>query len=330
MTRSALILLRGIIAMSMTRASLPASDTGTWITELGGSAERDQAGEITAVDLRGSWICDSQLIDLARLPRLEKLDLSHTRISDEGMLYLKTSPTITDLNLFYAEQVTDQGITAIKNWKHLKRLNLRGTRISDNALDVISHLTQLEALDIANTQITDNGLDSLVTLINLKELSLGRRSESDREVELLRLLPTLTYLDLSGPTGAERPDSSYRKLHQSGPMRSDLIAAIAELEDLRVLRLGHSNVDADGLKALSVLQHVEQLGVEDCSRVNDAAVAILSQWVSLKYVDLQETKVTESGVESLRKARPRITILRPATTIKTYASDRNEQDAETN
>ena len=326
MIRSALILL----AISFTGAPLAASDATDWINQLGGKVKRDQAGDIVAVDLRGSWTYDSQLIELARLPRLEKLDLSHTRISDEGMLYLKTAPAITDLNLFYAEQITDQGINAIREWKHLKRLTLRGTRISDGALDVISNLTQLEALDVANTQITDNGLDSLVTLVNLQELSLGRRSESDREVELLRLLPTLTYLDLSGPTGAERPDSSYRKLHQSGPMRSDLVAAIAELKDLRVLRLGHSNVDADGLKTLSVLRNVRQLGLEACGKVNDDAVAVLSNWGSLKYVDLQETKVTEKGAESLRKAKPGIMIIGPATGVKTYASDHIEQSAEIN
>jgi Leucine-rich repeat (LRR) protein len=304
--------------------ALPASDPTDWISELSGKIKRDQTGNVVSVDLRGSWIYDSQMIELARLPRLEQLDLSHTRISDEGMLYLKTAPAIPDLNLYYTEQITDLGIHAIKDWKHLKRLNLRGTRISDGALEVISHLSQLEALDIANTQITDNGLDSLMTLINLKELSVGRRLESNNEIELLRLLPTLTYLDLSGPTGAERPDTTYRKGHASGPMRADLVGAIVELKDLRVLRLGYSNVDADGLKTLSVLSQVERLGLEACARVDDEAAAELSNWKSLKYVDLQETKVTQKGVEALRKAKPGIAILGPATAVKTSAGSRIE------
>jgi hypothetical protein len=62
-----------------------------------------------------TWVYDSQLIELARLPRLEQIDLSHTRISDEGMLYLKTAPAIIDLNLLYTEQITDQGINAIRD-----------------------------------------------------------------------------------------------------------------------------------------------------------------------------------------------------------------------
>jgi hypothetical protein len=90
-------------------------------------------GDIVAVHLRGTWVSDTELLDLARLPKLERLDLSHTRITDEGLLHLKAAPHIKDLNLYYAEQVTDQGITAIREWKHLKRLNLRGTRISDGS-----------------------------------------------------------------------------------------------------------------------------------------------------------------------------------------------------
>jgi internalin A len=301
--------VRPYLGLLLAAAALSASNLPDWISALGAKVSEDGAGNIVAVDLRGSWVYDSQLIDLAKLPHLEKLDLSHTRISDEGLVYLRFAPEIADLNLYYAEQITDQGMSAIKEWKHLKRLNLRGTRISDGTLEIISHLPQLEALDIANAPVTDNGLDSLMTLINLKELSLGRRRESDNEVEVLRLLPTLTSLNLSGPTDAERPDSNYRRAGDAGPMRPDLVRAIAELKDLRVLKLGYSNITADGLRILSSLQQVERLGLEACPRIGDDAVAELANWKSLKYVDLQETKVTEKGVEALRRAKPGITIL---------------------
>src|SRR5216117_114249 len=124
-----------------------ALDTG-WIARLGGKVERDSAGRIVAVNLRGSWINDAEMMELARLPDLERLDLSHTRITDEGMLNLKPAPKIKDLKLYYSEWITDQGITAIKGWKRLARLNVRGTRVSDGTLDIVSHMPGLEALDI--------------------------------------------------------------------------------------------------------------------------------------------------------------------------------------
>ena len=44
------------------------------------------------------------------------------------MQEIKNLPGITDLNLYFAEYVTDEGFAAIKDWKKLKRLNLHGTR----------------------------------------------------------------------------------------------------------------------------------------------------------------------------------------------------------
>src|SRR5580765_254234 len=141
------------IFLLLVATPLLAIDTD-WITRLGGKTERDPAGRIVAINLRGAWLSDVDMIELARLPDLERLDLSHTRISDEGLLNLKPAAKIEELTLFYSEWITDQGLTAIKDWKRLKRLDLRGTRISDGTLEIVGKLKTLEALDIAHTEVT--------------------------------------------------------------------------------------------------------------------------------------------------------------------------------
>ncbi len=120
-------------------AIFAAVDPPDWIHSLGGKVTRDAKGNIVAVNLRGTWVSDVELIDIARLPNLERLDLSHTRITDEGMLHLKSATGIRELSLYYSEQITDQGMNAIKNWKLLKRLNLRGTRVANGTLEILSH-----------------------------------------------------------------------------------------------------------------------------------------------------------------------------------------------
>jgi Leucine-rich repeat (LRR) protein len=287
-------------------APLLAVDTD-WITRLGGSVERDSAGRIVAVNLRGSWINDVEMMELARLPDLERLDLSHTRISDEGMLNLKPAPKIRDLKLFYSEWITDQGMTAIKQWKHLKRLDLRGTRISDGTIEVVSGLTGIEALDIAQTEVTDIGLENLITLVNLRELAVGRGRLSNVGLVVLRMLPTLTSLDLSGarPTPPDTPAGR----GEGSDIPEETLKAIEELKELRTVYLGYSAITSDGLRTLSSLEKVEKLGLQGCSRVDDAALAELARWKSLKYVDLQEDPVTEKGLAGLRKARPGIKII---------------------
>ena len=58
------------------------------------------------------------------------------------MMNLKSAPNISDLKLFYSEWITDQGMRAIKEWKHLKRLDLRGTRISDSTMEIVGTADQ--------------------------------------------------------------------------------------------------------------------------------------------------------------------------------------------
>jgi Leucine-rich repeat (LRR) protein len=299
-------MLKRLLLAVLLAAPLCAIDT-TWITELGGKIERDSAGRIVGVNLRGRWINDVEMIDLARLPDLEKLDLSHTRISDEGILNLKPAPKIRDLKLFYCEWITDQGMAAIKEWKHLRRLDMRGTRISDGTLEIVSRMPQLEALDIAHTEVTDIGLDYLITLVNLKELSLGRGRLSNSGLVMLRMLPQLTYLDLSGarPTPPDNPQGR----GAASEIPEETLKAIAGLKELRVLHLGFSAITPEGLHTLSSLDRVEKLGLQGCSRIDDSALAELIHWKSLANLDVQETPVTEKGLEAFRKARPAVKIL---------------------
>lgn len=276
-----------------------------WVSGLGGRIEQNAKGEVIAVHLGRTWVDDTELLDLARLPKLTSLDLSHTRITDEGLLHLKSATQIEDLNLFYAEQITDQGMNAIKGWNRLKRLNLRGTQISDGTLAIVGTLTGLQSLDVAYTQITDNGLDALVPLTQLQELSLGRSRLGDSALEVLRLLTSLRYLDLGGP----HPGAKGLREKGGAPLPETVPRAISGLKELRVLRLDHSRINTDGLHILSSLDKVEKLALQGCGLVGDDSLTELARWKSLKYLDVQDTKVTPQGVAALEKARPGVIIL---------------------
>ena len=206
----------------------------------------------------------------------------------------------------------------------LKRLDLRGTRISNGTLEILSHMPQLEAVDIANTQVTDNGMEYLISLTNLKELALGRSRAGETDLSFLRMLPSLTALDLSGAK-ALPPDmgGKTRRKPPTPVMPQKTLDALAELRNLRRLKLGYSGISSSDLKDLSKLQNVERLGLEACSRIDDSAVPILSQWKSLKYVDLQATQFTPQGVQMLQKAKPGIQILYTPASVETAGVSKN-------
>jgi hypothetical protein len=297
--------------------TLVASDTG-WIGDLGGAVTRDASGEVTGVDLRATWVTDTDLRKLTQFPKLTHLDLSLTRITDQGMQELKGLPGIVDLNLRFAEYVTDEGLAAVKEWKQLKRLNVHGTKISDTTLDHISGVPTIESVDVGSSLVTDVGIERLSSLPHLKELTIGGNELGDAGLQALRLLPSLAYLDLNGRQGT---DSNVWTISMSDRG----LEALLTLTELRELRFGCTtlgvgregtrfatvnmmNVTARWLEQMKVLTKLERLTLQGCGHVDDKAMNVLAEFPSLKEVDLKGSGVTEKGIAVLRAAKPNVRI----------------------
>src|SRR5438876_9682156 len=120
------------------------------------------------------------------MPDLKRLDLSLTRISDRGLRALKAAPGLEELNLYFAELITDEGTAVVRGWKHLKSLDLRGTKITDSTLEFLVGVPTLERLDIGWAQITDTGLEHLTALNNLHWLTMGGNKLTDTSLQFLR------------------------------------------------------------------------------------------------------------------------------------------------
>jgi hypothetical protein len=304
-------------------APAPAADIrpggdAQWIEDAGGSVIRDPAGRITGVDLRASWVTDTDLRRLLQLPSLSSLDLSLTRITDQGMQELKNATGIVDLSLYFAEYVTDEGLAAIKDWKKLKHLNVHGTKISDTTLEHISGITTLESVNVGTAMITDVGIERLVSLPNLKELTMGGNELGDAGLQALRQIPGLTYLDLSGRQGT---DSNIWAISISDVG----LDAVLTLKELRELRFGCTSkgIGIEGsrfatvstmdvsfrwLEKMKALPKLEKLKLQGCSRVDDQAIRALIALPNLREVDLKGTSVTEKGLAALRAAKPKAQI----------------------
>jgi internalin A len=302
------LLLLTIFAMSAFPADLK------WIDDLGGHVTTDGQGRVTGVSLRGTWVGDADLRHLSELPELSHLDLSLTHITDQGMPELRNLPGITELNLYFTEYVTDEGVAAIKDWKKLRILNLHGTKVSDTALEHIAGISTLESLNVGSTLMTDVGLERLTTLPNLKELTMGGNELGDAGLQALRQMPGLTYLDLSGRQGTDKNVWTIA-MSETG------LAAVLTLKNLRELRfacvsigvgiegtkLGEVSlltVTPKWLEEMKALPKLEKLKLQGCNRVDDQAVPTLIALPNLREVDLQGTSVTEQGAARLRAAKP--------------------------
>jgi Leucine-rich repeat (LRR) protein len=298
LSRRSILVLLGAPAISR------ASDDA-WILKLGGQVRRDSIGDIIEVNLRGRWVSAAEILELLQYKKLVRLNLSHTRIADPDLLYLRPATQIEDLNLAYSEHITDIGMSVIKDWKNLKRLDVSGTQTADGALALLGRLGRLESLDVAGSEVTDDGIQELLPLTDLKHLGLGRSQLGEGAIEVLGLLDNLQSLDLSSPAGRRN-----RRRGGGDRIAQGLVDAIARLRDLRILRIGHSGVDSSALRPwASSLQKLERLGLENCTRIDDSAMPVISGWKSLKQLDLQGTKVTPTALELLRKSRPDLNVL---------------------
>ena len=302
--------------------------------------ERNAAGEVISLDLTGAWISDAALDHLVtRYPKLERLTLAHTRISDAGFQRLAKLAHVRELDCYFAEFFTADGLAHLAAWRRLERLNLRGTRVTSKAFEHIAKWKTLRDLDISYTQIDDANLELLAELPLLETLALGGTPLTPAGLAQLRLLPNLKNLDLSG---VQRVDSGewgvalnpsafaeisalagLRRLNLAGATRTDAgadrpglkesirariegSAALAALVNLEFLDISRLPMDAAALEPLSKLPKLRELRAALAPSLGPAALPLLLRFPALRTVFV-EGSLPPEAIAQLRAARPNLT-----------------------
>jgi len=212
---------------------------------------------------------------LGGLKNLRSLYLSGTQVSDIGAL-----SGLTKLERLYLRDTRVSDIGALSGLTKLEWLYLRSTQISD--IGSISGLTKLERLELSETQVSD--IDVLLGLTNLQEVYLDDTPVGDVDV-------------LSGLT-------NLRELYLNGTQVSD-IGALSGLTKLERLEL--RGVQVSDVGALSALTKLEQLELSE-TQVSD--IGILSGFTNLEKLYLYNTQVGDEQVAELKKALPKLRIIR--------------------
>ncbi|MBK7930430.1 MAG: hypothetical protein IPJ98_24015 [Bryobacterales bacterium] len=290
--------MRLIAALLLAAVALVAND---WIAALDGKAETAPDGSIRALSFRRGWVSDADLDRIAQLDKLERLDLSETRVTDLGLLKLKDLKNVRELNLFYAELVTDEGLAAMRNWAKIERINARGTKVTDNTLALLAGKTTITALDIGFAEVTDSGLQHLATLPNLRSLAVGGNKLTEVGLQVLRTLPQLESLDLSGK---QRTDSGLWTLGTTD-LGLDPVATVGGLRELNLSGLG---ITSRGLAKLKPLAKLARLDLHGCKRAGNDAAPALAALPALRWVDVRDTAFTAEGVAELRRLRPDVRV----------------------
>lgn len=299
----------------------------------------------TALDLSASWTTDADLDRLAAIPALVRLSLAQTRVTDSGLERLKDCKSLRELDLYFAEFFTDDGVAALHGLSKLERLNLRGTKVTSRSFEHLSRLTALRSLDISYSQIDDSGIELLAELPNLESLAMGGTRTGVVALSSLKLLPALRHLNVSG---MQRVDSGHWGLTLSAPVLAELgalenlvslnlsgavlndigadkpglkeeqrqslegLEKLLGLFNLEMLDLSRTPVSAAGLQSLRGLGRLRELRLALAKNIDDAAIPVLIGWKSLRVVMLEGTRVTPDGIAKLRAARPDLKLVGPS------------------
>ncbi|MGV8947924.1 MAG: leucine-rich repeat domain-containing protein [Candidatus Paracaedibacter sp.] len=138
-------------------------------------------------------------------PNIEKLNLRNTQITDVGLSYLKEAKNLQSLNIRDCEQhlsykndgITREGLKNLSQLTSLRWLNLSGMPITDETLKDLSNLKNLETLIFRGGHITSTGFNHLLKLKNhLKRLSLAFCQDGHTNEELLKFLQSMELIAL--------------------------------------------------------------------------------------------------------------------------------------
>jgi hypothetical protein len=221
--------------------------------------------QVTSLGLGGSReLTDDGLLQLARMPQLERLDLSEYpggRLTDRGFGVLRHLPNLRAFAMTWQLGVTDAGVVNLKFCDRLERVDLMGSHTGDGAIEALRGKPTLEYVQTGR-RVTDAGL------------------------ALLHEFPALTHLLVDGP------------------FTNEGLARIAALERLAELDLfWHvTGITADGFAHLVRLPNLTSLGADN-ELSNDAAMASIAQMPALRKLRAQNSVATDAGWDALSRSR---------------------------
>lgn len=247
------------------------------------------------IDLSEVIVSDAQMAMFDGLDELVMLSLNRyenrqSPLSDEGLKRLGHLPKLAHLSLVY-HNITDEGLRELARFPNLIRINLMGTKVTDEGLKHLAVLPGLRGVDVGWTQVTGTGLRHLAGCANMDTVWLWNSPVTDEGLLSFPPWPKLGTLTVNGSRITDRS-----------------VRVIGRFPNLRKLWLHNATrITPEGWKVLGDLKHLEELNLE-ASAIDDSNLELLTKLTSLKSLNLNKTKVSKAGVESLHNALPKCKI----------------------
>lgn len=219
--------------------------------------------------------------------------LTGGRISPDLLAALKKTTTLRGLNFQFARDFSDAGLADIKDFTKLRKLFLRGTKVTDAGMAHVQGMTELEEVMLSNTKVTDKGLANLKDMAQLREIDLGeqfgKQDVTDAGFAQLKLRK-LTRVQISNT-----------KIADAG------VALLKDSNRVRIFWAENCAITDAGLEHLKPLPKLMWVKLNS-TQVTDAGLAHLEGLTGLSALEVEGTRVTKEGAEKLQAKLLKCTI----------------------
>ncbi|XP_062027285.1 receptor-like protein 53 [Rosa rugosa] len=286
------------------------------------------------IDLRGDNNVDAEWFAyIGAFRHLRSLNVSGCRkLTSSALWAVAGMESLRELDLSRCSKVNDAGIRHLSSVTTLEKLWISETGVSAKGVKLLSSLGNLSVLDLGGLPVTDQALSSLQVLTKLQYLDLWGSNISDKGAALLHMFPRLSFLNLAWTSVTKLPnwltleclnmsnctinllegDNSKAplvKLIVSGATFGEEVADFHYIETTLLTFLDLSKSTILDFSFLSHLNALEHLDLSSTVIGDDSLQLIACIGVNLKYLDLNNTKVSSAGVGNLTGHVPNLQVL---------------------
>jgi internalin A len=267
----------------------------------GGLAHLAPLKELRRLNVADSFfIKDHEIRQLQQLPKLEQLNLTRSGLTDAGCQILADMPNLKSVIMCRTE-VTDAGIRTLGKLK-LEEIGL-GNKISDAGLAQIPSTVKSVAIDqnsradAVSRYLGDKTGDGP----GITPAGIQRLAQTHPQLESLSICcgPASTDGAMVGVGNMK----NLKTLSFVGDVTDTGVSEIGNLQKLERLFLSGPKFTNEGARALLSCKNLQELGIAG-NGINDGVIPTLAKMQSLKSLSLDCTRVSDAGIEQLRKLLP--------------------------
>ena len=256
----------------------------------------------------GGQLTDSVLARLGQLPHISQLNFGGTkRVTDDGLAHLARLQRLQELDLsdYPGGQITDRGLAVLRHLPELRRLQMCWqSAITDAGVANLKFCEKLESVDLLGTHTGDGVIAALAGKGALRRLKTGRRV-TDAALPLLHQLPIFkTWHGGTVKYSLMSPDAEPNHLLLDGPFTNAGLATLSGLDGLFGLTFfWHiSALTPAGLARLVDLPNLGFLGCQD-QLCDDEAMRHIGAIPRLRMLMGQGTVATDAGFAALSRSQ---------------------------